>query len=704
MDKWKGPILSLIVVSHILYFLRYPNFEIVYLFALIDGIYVFSFLKGNRFLYSVIAWAVVSLYLMGFSLAPFDIVLKIMDDMTVAFPVIAVSSAFGFALTIFLVLAPGYLLSLLVMKDYGFLQRLLLSFGLGLAVNSFVMTALGFLLNLETVTIVVSYLFVLIACLALVRKNIEHIKIENTIRGFKMTRDDKMILVLCLPFLLMSLIHVVFLPETYVDSLIYGVTWSKMMFEQKTIPFIGGGPSVGIGLSSNYPSAFQLLGVFMFAFTGESMLFMRLLSFTIFLFLAALVYRWASDMFKDSRLVLLAMMLFLTMPSMILYSRVSSFYPYLVFQFSLGAYYLYRHSNSKREKDGNYLVLAAAMGAIGAHASFLGLLFVPFMVLFLVAKSVDFKMILLAVIVFSVVGSPWYIRNLFVFGNPFWPFGGGKFIDPAIQANTMSHLDEQSRILGFNYKDAENLFDSVRRLFFTYVDFFDSTKRAGLRPYMTVFALPAIFLALKERDRRLDIFLVWFLFILAAYTVVLNMFERYLTIVTIPTIILSVYVIRKISAHRPLRYAIMAILLLLFINSVYLSFVWTECIGATRNDILYYMQGLGDHSKVLEACYGDDAKIWDWVNMNLPADGGVATNEIKHYYINRTLVNFDDWNLRYLYYASEINETMEVFKGNDIRYILSVSHSEEFDDYPEHFKLIKRIGDNAVYEIIYEAT
>jgi uncharacterized membrane protein len=700
MDKWKGPILMLVIVSHILYFLRYPDFDILYLFALIDGIYVFASLKGRAFSYSVIAWVAMSLYLMGFSLAPFDIVMSVMAGMSVAFPAVAASQVLGFALTVFLILVPGYLLSLLVMKDHDFLQRTLLSFGLGLGMNSFVMTALGFLLNLEAVTIVVSYLFVLTLCLALVRRNIDKIRIENPIRRLKMTRDDKIILVMCLPFLLMSLMHVVFLPETYVDSLIYGVTWSKMMFEQKTIPFIGGGPSVGIGLSSNYPSAFQLLGVFMFTFTGESMLFMRLLSFTMFLFLAALVYRWTTDMFKDKRLVLLAMMLFLTMPSMILYSRVSSFYPYLVFQFSLGAYYLYKSSESKKDKGSNYLILAATMGAIGAHASFLGLLFVPFMVLFLVAKSVNFKTILIAVVVFSVVGSPWYIRNLFVFGNPFWPFGGGKFIDPAIQANTMSHLEEQSRILGFNYRSSNNLFDSVRRLLFTYIDFFDSTKRAGFRPYMTMFALPAIVLALKERDRELDLFLVWFLFILAAYTVVLNMFERYLTIITIPTIILSVYVIRKISAHRPLRYAIMAILALIFVNSVYLSFVWTECIGATRDDILYYMQDLGDHSRVLEACYGDDAKIWEWVSMNLPTDGGVATNEIKHYYMNRTLVNFDDWKLRDLYHSSEINETINVFKHNGIKYILTVSHSEEFDDYPEYFKALKRIGDNAVYEII----
>lgn len=697
IEDWKFPILVLIVVSQVLYFFRSPNPEIIYPFVLIDGLYLFIALRNNNFLYFVVVWSVLSLILMGFSLAPFHGILKILSNMSIIFPAISLIQVIGFVLGVSILIFTGYLFSLSFLKKSDFLERALLSFGLGLGINSFIMTILGFLFNLGLTNIIVSYLVVVVAGVVLSKDNLKGISLKKFGKGSKLSKDKLILIAISLPLLLFSLIHTLFLPETYVDSLIYGVTWSKIIYQRKAIPFIGGGPPVGLGLSSNYPSGFQLLGVFIYSFVGESMIFLRVLSFTIFLFLGILVYIWSSEIFKGKRLATLSLVVFLTIPSMILYSRVSSFYLYMVFQFSLAAYYLYKHQFSERR---DYLFLASVIGGFAAHASFLGLVFLPFALLVLVLKPVKFKTILVFILLFSVTASPWYVRNLLVLGNPLWPFGGGRFIDRLIQTNTMLHLDDQSKLLGFNYNTPSDFMNSVHRLFFTYINFSDSAKGAGLRPYLTIFATPAIILCLKEKDKKFEFFVIWFLFVLAFYTIILNMFERYLTIITFPTVFLSVYMIKRLSEYSLLKYVVMILLGIIFINSLYLYFVWAECMGGSSNSTVSYMQNLGNHATMLEVCYGDDARIWEWADKNLPENDKIVTNEVKFYYINKTLVNFDDWGFRGLYYSSSIDETVSVFKANNVKYILSVHGSEEFADYPEYFKEIKIIGDNAVYEVV----
>jgi len=669
------------------------NNDLLYLFVLVDGLFLFYLLKEDYFLYFVIFWVIFSLAIKGFTLAPFDVILEIFEKISVTYPTISTIQIFGFISGLFILIFLGYLFSLILVKKLNFLERLTLSFGLGIGINSFIFSILGFIFNLQPISIFLTYLSLF---LVLIWLNFDKLKKFRKPSFHKPSKFETLIFLVCLPFILFSFIHVLFFPELYFDSLIYGAEWAKIIFTEKKIPFFGGGPSVGLELSSKYPSGSPILGVFFYILIGNENIFLfRLLSVVIFIFLILLVYGWSKKLFKEDKFAVLSILLLVTTPFVIIHSRVSSFYLYLIFEFSIAFYFLYRFYVSGKKP---YLFLASILGGFAALTSYLGLLFFPFLIFIIAGKKIGYNQFFLSIILFLITCSPWYFRNLILLGNPFWPFFGGKYIDPIIQSNTMSHFNDMSKLIGFNYNTLEDLLSSVHRLFFTYVDFYNSTKFSGFRPYIMMFVLPAIFLWLKKRESKFEFFVIWFLYNLIIYTSILNIFERYFSLAIIPVIFLSVYLIKELSKIKFIKAILILILLIIFVNSLYLSFVWDECIGANRRVVITYMTNLGNFQKILETCYMTDIRVWRWVNENLPDDGVIATTELKWYYLNRTMINMDSWRLRKLYYTDDINEIVSVLEENNIKYLV-IPISEELEEFSEYFQVLEVVENKKIYNL-----
>jgi hypothetical protein len=562
---------------------------------------------------------------------------------------------------------------------------MILSFALGFGILSWVITFFGFVLNFEFLNVILALLTILLFLFYKSRK----IKFKM---NFKI--DVKFVL-LILPFFSLSFLHVLLFPELYSDSMIYAYL-TKLFYQRKNIGFIEGGPSIALGFASNYPSAYQLVGAFTYFFTGENLTSLRLTSLLLSFLLALLVYYWAKDIFKNKQLPIYSALLLISLPTIIFFSRSASQYIYLAFQFSLACFFLYRFLLQKNRSD---LYASAIFAGFAALTSYIGLLFIFLLLLSLQLGKRFYKPMLISLLLFFLIISPWYLRNIIILGNPIWPFGGGRYIDPLIQANSFDQLNKISKTAGFNYKTPEDLKNSLTRLFFSFVDYRNASVYHSLNPIFTFLAVPAVFLWLKTKDKKIKFFVLWFLILLAFYIVAVNYWNKYLILISVPTVLLSAYFVEYLQKFKVVKWVLIFFFGFLYINSLYLTLLWDECPGGNISSSEIF-ESLGDHQKILEACYGSDAKIWKWVNENILENETVATNDFKLYYYNKTVIELGSWRLRGLFHSTNINESVRILRENNVSYLALIGDLEEIKKYPQHFKLIKEIGGRAIYEII----
>jgi hypothetical protein len=579
----------------------------------------------------------------------------------------------------------GFLASKLILKKVSLPVRIIVSFALGFGILSWIIIFLGFILNFELLNVILALLTILLFLFCKSRK----IKFKM---NFKM--DVKFIL-LILPFFSLSFLHALFFPELYRDSMIYAYL-TKLFYQRKNISFIEGGPSIALGFASNYPSAYQLIGAFTYFFTGENLISLRLSSFLFSFLLVLLVYCWAKDVFKEEGLSIYSVLFLISLPTIIFFSHSASQYIYLTFQFSLACFFLYRFLLQKNRSD---LYASAIFAGFAALTSYLGLLFIFFLLLTFQLGKKFYKSILISLFLFFSVISPWYLRNFVILGNPVWPFGGGKYIDPLIQASSLNQLNKISKVAGFNYETLEDLKNSLIRLFFSFIDYHNASIYHGLNPIFTFLAIPALFLWLKTKDKKIKFFVLWFLILLAFYLVAVNYWNKYLILISVPTVFLSTYFVGYLQKFKIVKWLLVFFFGFLYINSLYLALFWDECPAGNINSP-EILENFGNHQKILEACYGSDAKIWKWVNENIPENETIATNDFKLYYYNRTVIELSSWRLRGLFYSNDINETVRILKENNIRYLALIGDLEEMRKYPQHFKLIREVDSRAIYEVI----
>lgn len=694
--KTKHVAYLLLILAQLIATVVWNLHHLITIFIFLDSLIMFYLISSTSMARIIPFWIVFVLFISGFSIAPYGTLLKTLNG-TVIFPISAVSIVL-FMAAIILILALGFLLSMVVFHKLEALERLVVSYALGAGTIAGIMMLLGTLATLTILTVLVTYSGLLLLLLSITRERLREMmhnfnKCSVKLRG-KTSWFTIGLIILTSPFIVFSIMHAVFIPDMYTDSLIYGNHLARLVYDNKQIPFIAGGPSIGIELSANYPPASQLLAVFTYMVSGEeNQIFLKLLSAVNFLFLILLTYLWSTKLFKSKTLVLLAVLLLVLSPVFIVHSRAASFYIYLSLQFSLAAYFLQKFISTNNKA---FIIASAVFSSFAALTSYLGLLIIPLALSIFFHSNTDKKRILLYIFIFILLIQPWYLRNFLLLGNPVWPFGGGNFIDPLIAQNTYSHLSEQSRHLGFNYESLEDLASSIKRMFFSYMNFFDSTVSTGLKPFLIMFALPAVFLWLKKRNEAFDIFVIWLIFILLIHASVFNMFERYLALALLPAIFLSLFLLQEIFKIRFVKISVIIFLALQFVNSLFASVVWNECIGATEEKVTAYMSSLGNYGKILETCYPDDANVWNWVNRNVKDNELVATTDFRLYYFNKTVINLDSWRLRDIYYANSIDESVEILKKSGVKY-LAVGVKENLES--PGLLLLREFGAKRIFKV-----
>jgi len=295
---------------------------------------------------------------------------------------------FNILLPWFLIWLLGHLASLLFFKKIGFYSRLVLSFGFGFGIVGLIMAILGILYNFQFVNVIFSYFVMVAILLYLNRKDIGKSKIKMPkIKIQKFSTASLLTAGITLVFITSCLLHILYFPDLYMDAPLYA-HWAKLLYKTKEIRFVEGGPTISLGPASNYPSAHQVLAVFIYFFTGESVEPLRFTSLLISFLMILLVYEWSKEVFKGKHSPLYSILIFTSLPFIIFFSRTSSHYIYLLFQFSMACYFLQRFLLKKDKKD---LYLNGIFCAFVASASYLGLSFLPILFLAFQAERRFYK-------------------------------------------------------------------------------------------------------------------------------------------------------------------------------------------------------------------------------------------------------------------------------------------------------------------------
>ncbi len=593
----------------------------------------------------------------------------------------------GYVFAWIIVVSLGYLLSLSFPENLELKPRLSFSVGIGLGIISVLMMILGFLYNYKLQSVML-FLIPVYALLVLYnRKRIHLTDILSKSIGLNL----KLVLILSI-FSIASISHIILFPELYKDSGIY-MQWTKLLYESKEINFVEGGPSVGMGLASNYPSAYQLITVFFYLFTGENPIYPRITSLILSVLFVSFVYEWSIHVFEKKKFGIYSSLILLSLPSIVFFSRSAAHYMYLTFQFSMACLLLKKYTETGEKL---HLYLSSFFGGFAALAAYLGGIFLFIAPISLLNRNIKLSHLVTAGLIFSIIISPWYGRNFIVMGNPIWPMGGGNYIDPNIENHAFSQLNSASKVSGFNYDSIADLGNSIARLLFSYVNYSDASVYHPLNPFF-ILVIPTLFLWIKKGNGKMEFFYVWFMAILASYVLIFNYWSKYLILISVPTTFLFLYLKENLKEGITGK-LIECSIVILFANALLLAFIWDDC--PQNHTMESIIDNLGNHTKLLEICYGDDIRIAEWVNENLPENAVIATTDYKLYYYDRNVTEINSWKLRELYYTNGIEESIAVLKENGITNLVVTGDMDSFVLYPDYLKLIKEINGKVVYELL----
>lgn len=492
-------------------------------------------------------------------------------------------------------------------------------------------------------------------------------------------------------FLLLILYLAISYPPVEWDSLAYGVTYARIIYQSGGIPLIYG-PSIGIQISANYPPGTQLLASFLYSMSGGANdIYYRLLEPLFAIAVISITYLTSRTLFNDKTCRTVTILGLAAIPFFWLFGVWTSYLMFTALGYVMTMFALAQWSATSRTR---YLVLAGVASGIATLTSYIGLLCFLFPLIIFGLEGRRRRAVGLYVLTclsgaFSWV---WLLRNLVLLGNPFYPLGGvGRSLDPLLYHSTVAQIAGNFPV--------HSLMDLL------YYILAPSSIWAGLLVPIAaacVLAMLAEIIVSRKGLSRQHLLIFWFMFcsyLVFILTVALNgFFARYL-LIALPATALGLGMF--VSYSNPIRSRnALWVLYAAIIGCLVISWLSVMGIGGVPN------QQINSTDGYLTQIYGYDDAGWAWLNAHTPANATIGSFEIRTYYINRTVVPLDGYQMAPLYSKNlTAAEIVDYLHQYNISYIFSVDWaSAKGSDPPQAYwsnPLTGYLGDPDFFPTVY---
>jgi 4-amino-4-deoxy-L-arabinose transferase-like glycosyltransferase len=515
--------------------------------------------------------------------------------------------------------------------------------------------------------------------------------------------DIKSLLVVVLPIglvLFLCYYQALFSPIVYADATVYHAVMPSIMYRYHALPLIAG-QSIGLEMSSNYPPIYGALGGYYYVQVGGvEEFYLKAISPTMALLTVLVVFKIGKliggvTCGKISALLLSATSLF------ILYSIFATCYMTYVFFIAASLLFMLLALTKDRSE---YWVLCGVFYGFSLLSQYQALLLAPlflavFLYLLFKRKSV-WASLKYSVPVLAVSGV-WYLRNLFLLGNPVFPLFyelfGGRYVDPIMRERIFQSLYEGGMWSYFN-SATPSLVERVGTFVFNFQQF----------PALSLLTFVGIFWALYRKEqirKKLLVLLVWgFVPSLLLLSGVEWAFPRAFLVTIPPFAVLTALPIsealnrlrRKTTSYgnwlATFRHFWRKDLISVFFSAVLLMcFLFpglaTALAGKTTydapsvdppSDALFYLKnpgvGVGDWYSD-DWYHGVNITVWQWLNSHVSEGEKIATFENKLYYVKggdpAYFFMLDGWNASQLYQITDPAEMVQFLRENNVTYIFA---------------------------------
>lgn len=404
--------------------------------------------------------------------------------------------------------------------------------------------------------------------------------------------------------------------------------------------------------------------------------------------LAAFAVFHIGKIYADKKIGLLSSLLFYS-TSIVWYSGIyGKVDSGLFFYTALGFLYLYEWTQKKDMRllivSGIFVGFCASLKYTGLYTTVLSFLVLVVLLILRQNSSLKNKFLQISFFILPafITGSPWYIKNWIMTGNPIWPFfynllGGRGW-------NIAAHQSISGEVRGMYSRLGHNLLGFLTgpiQLNLKMPDFFE---RAGIGP-LFLGILPFSLLIREIRQRYKLIFIFSFLFY--AFWFPFAQEGRFL----IPVVMLlgipvahTIFILAQRS--KPVKITILGSLSFwIFINDAAL-------VERTIN-FFPASWGLESKNRFLERT------IWfykdiEWMNKNLPKDAVVLSDHTMLYYLNRDFVwgTFTHQGLIDYARIKDVEEYRHILKNLGVTYIFmgEIEISEEDPLEIRHYKQLRQ--------------
>lgn len=302
------------------------------------------------------------------------------------------------------------------------------SSGIGLAIIGYLVFFLGiFHLLSSKILYILLIITSIISFLAWIKLRI-HIK--PSIIQPPQTIWDKTAAILLVVSLLAGIL-LVLTPETGKDALIYHLAVPKLFLNHHGIYFIEG------NIFSNYPLLSEML--FIIGLFLDSDIMARSMHFVALLLILLGMYQFIRHKLTEHKFPILSLLIFYTIPSVFISSSMAYNDLFLAFH-SMAAVFAFINWFDRNEPG--WLIVCGVFSGLAIASKYTALL-LPFLgclgILWasqrqLMEPQKVFRVLFLYLLVAVIVGSPFYVKNLIMTGNSFYPFlyeiFGGKGWEP----------------------------------------------------------------------------------------------------------------------------------------------------------------------------------------------------------------------------------------------------------------------------------